>query len=105
VSAGRVVSATEDLARGVVTATMRMRRPGVAVLSASFDPGWTASVDGRSHRTEMVAPALVAVPVPAGTSRVVFRYRGFGDYALLLLVSGGTLLAFLGADVARRRRA
>jgi hypothetical protein len=105
VAAGRVVSATEDLARGVVTATMRMRRPGVAVLSASFDPGWTASVDGRSHRTEMVAPALVAVPVPAGTSRVVFRYRGFGDYALLLVVSGGTLLAFLGADVARRRRA
>ena len=50
------------------------------VLSASFDPGWTVTVDGHPARTEMVAPALVAVTVPAGRHHVVFRYSGFGSY-------------------------
>jgi hypothetical protein len=108
-SAGSVLSADADLAHGVASATVRMRRPGVVVLSASFDPGWTATVNGRPQRTMMVAPALVAAPVGAGTSRVVFRYRGFGDYALLFGVSGLTLAAFAVVEVVRwrgrRRRA
>ncbi|MGH9132242.1 MAG: YfhO family protein, partial [Acidimicrobiales bacterium] len=58
-------------------------------LSASYDPGWTATVDGRSVATQMVAPALVGVRVSAGTHRIVFDYQGFGYYpelgALLVL--------------------
>jgi uncharacterized membrane protein YfhO len=80
-----------------------MRRPGVAVLSASFDPGWRATVDGRPAATLMVAPALVATRVPAGVHRVAFRYAGYGHYpelfALCLLTLGG--LAVMG----RRRSA
>ena len=52
-----------------VRATVAMRRTGVAVLSASFDPGWTATVDGRSQRTLMVAPALVAATSPRAAPR------------------------------------
>ena len=78
-----------------------MRRRGVVVLSASFDPGWTATVDGRSRPTEMVAPALVATAVPAGTHRVVFRYRGFRGYPLLFAVGAAALLALLCAQLAR----
>lgn len=83
---GAVLSEHADLARGVASATVRMRRPGIAVLSASYDPGWTATVDGRSRPTRMVAPALVAVDVPAGTDHVVFRFHGYGDYPELLAV-------------------
>lgn len=71
------------------------------MLSASFDPGWTATVDGRSQRTEMVAPALVATTVTSGTHRVQFRYHGFRGYVLLFAISAGALLALLSVEVAR----
>jgi hypothetical protein len=55
-----------------------------------------------------VAPALVAVDVPAGTEHVVFRYHGYGDYLPLLALSSLTLAIAATAPVcarcARRRR-
>jgi uncharacterized membrane protein YfhO len=80
-----------------------MRRPGVAVLSASYDPGWTATVNGRPQPTRMVAPALVAVDVPAGADHVVFRYHGYGDYPPLLALSGLTLAVTATAPLCARR--
>jgi hypothetical protein len=57
----------------------------------------------------MVAPALVAVDVPAGTDNVVFRFHGYDDYPELLALSGLTLAMVAIAPVcvrrARRRRA
>jgi uncharacterized membrane protein YfhO len=81
-----------------------MRRPGVTVLSASYDPGWTATVNGQPRPTRMVAPALVAVDVPAGTDHVVFRYHGYGDYPELLAL-GGLALVIVAIAPARRSRA
>jgi uncharacterized membrane protein YfhO len=107
--AGAVRAERADLDDGEASATMRMRRPGIAVLSASYDPGWTATVNGLRRPTRMVAPALVAVDVPAGTDRVVFRFHGYGDYPELLALSGLTLamiaLAPMCVPFARRRRA
>jgi hypothetical protein len=103
--AGSVTSETDDLAQGIVRATVTMRRPGVAVLSASFDHGWTATVDGRPAHTTMVAPALVATDVPAGTHTVAFRYRGYSGYPELFALCALTLAAFAGADAVRRRQA
>jgi hypothetical protein len=82
-SAGTVLAESDKLQQGLVAASVRMRRAGVVVLSASFDPGWTVTVDGRRQRTEMVALALVATTVPTGTHRIIFRYRGWQDYPLL----------------------
>jgi uncharacterized membrane protein YfhO len=70
----------------------------VVVLSASFDPGWQATVDGRRVPTEMVAPALVGVAVPAGTHAVVFRYVGFGGYVWLLALLVAVVLALIALD-------
>jgi uncharacterized membrane protein YfhO len=70
---------------------VEMRSPGIVVLSASYDPGWVATVNGRRQPVRMVAPALVAVDVPAGTDHVVFRFQGYGDYPELLALSGLTL--------------
>jgi uncharacterized membrane protein YfhO len=81
-----------------------MRSPGVVVLSVSYDPGWTATVNGRPQPTRMVAPALVAVDVPAGTDQVVFRFRGYGDYPELLAL-GVLALALLAVAPLCLRRA
>jgi hypothetical protein len=97
-----------DLADGEASATVRMRQPGVAVRSASYDPGWTATVNGQRVPVRMVAPALVAVNVPAGTSHVVFRFHGYSDYPELLVLSALALILVGAAPVCvqstRRRR-
>jgi len=102
-SAGTIIAERADLNDGEASATVRMRQPGVAVLSASYDPGWTATVNGRPQPIRMVAPALVAVDVPAGTDRVVFRYHGYGDYPELLALSALTLVMVAAAPVCVRR--
>ncbi len=100
-SAGTVVAQTDHLTAGRAAATVTMHRRGVVVLSASFDPGWSATVDGRSQPTEMVAPALVATAVQAGTHRVVFRYHGFSGYPVLFALGAAALLALLCVEVGR----
>jgi hypothetical protein len=97
-SPGNVIKETDNLGQGDVAITARLRQPGVAVLSASFDPGWTAIVDGHARSTQMVAPALVATSIPAGTHTIEFRYRGFRGYPLLFALCGLTLAAILGAQ-------
>jgi hypothetical protein len=106
-SVGEVSAESADLDDGEASATVRMRQPGVVVLSASYDPGWTATVNGRQRPIRMVAPALVAVDVPAGTDHVVFRFHGYGDYPALFALSGLTLAMIAAASAcvwyARRR--
>ena len=74
------------------------------MLSASYDPGWTATVNGRRQPVRMVAPAFVAVDVPAGTDHVVFSFHGYGDYPELLALSGLTLVLIALAPVCARSR-
>jgi hypothetical protein len=102
--AGVVSTERADLGDGEAAATVQLRRPGVVVLSVSYDPGWTATVNGRRVPTRMVAPALVAVNVPAGTDHVVFRFRGYGDYPELFALSGLTLGLIAVAPLFLRRR-
>ncbi len=101
---GTVAVEHDDLVHGEVFATITMRRPGVVVLSASFDPGWTATIDGHARPVQMVAPALVGARVPAGVHRVLFRYVGLSDYAWLFALSAVALAALLVADALRRRQ-
>jgi Bacterial membrane protein YfhO len=103
-SAGTVTAETDVLNQGEVSATVKMRQPGVVVLSASFDPGWTVTVDGRPRPTQMVGPALVATTVSAGSHTIIFRYRGFQSYPLLFALSGLALTAVLGAHAATKIR-
>jgi uncharacterized membrane protein YfhO len=102
-AAGAVRAQRADLDDGEASAMVRMHRPGVALLSASYDPGWTATVNGRRQPTRMIAPALVAVDVPAGTDHVVLRFHGYDNYAELLALSGLTLAIIAIAPVCRRR--
>ncbi|HUJ34500.1 MAG TPA: hypothetical protein VLW51_04770 [Solirubrobacteraceae bacterium] len=66
-------SARDDLSLKLAVVRVRMRRSGAAVLSASLDPGWTATVDGHVGTVQMAAPALVATSVPSGVHTIVLR--------------------------------
>jgi hypothetical protein len=86
-SPGSVIRLDNDLVQGEASATVFASRTAVVLLKASFDPGWTVTVDGQPAVTEMIAPALVGVTVSPGTHVVVFRFQGYGSYPLLFLVA------------------
>jgi hypothetical protein len=100
---GAVIAQREVLQNGFFLASVAATRPSVLLLKASYDPRWTATVDGRPARPSMVAPSLVGVDVPRGKHLVVFRYRPYGRYPLLLAIGVLTLLAL--TLVARRAEA
>jgi hypothetical protein len=106
---GTVGAQHANLNNGHATATIQTRHPAVAVLSASYDPGWTATINGRPQATRMVAPALIAVNIPTGTDHIEFHYHGYDDYPELLTLSALTLaiiaLGPTGIRHARRRHA
>jgi uncharacterized membrane protein YfhO len=76
-----------------------MRRPGIVMLKATYDPRWVATVDGERVETQMIAPSFVGVPVPAGEHTVQFTYEKY-PYSWPLLVLG--VLVLLGLAVAPR---
>ena len=90
---GEVLREGRSLVWGRMDAVVHLRRRAVVVLSASYDPGWTATVDGRRAPVEMIAPALVGVVVGPGTHRVVFRYVGFAWYPELWGLTAVALVA------------
>ena len=93
---GHVVHQSADMANGQAQAIVSTRRRATVVLSASYDPGWTATVDGHPTPTVMVAPALVGVVVGPGVHTVAFSYAGFGSYTALLVL---TLVVLVGLAV------
>jgi hypothetical protein len=95
-SPGHVVVEHADLAHGNASAVVRTNRRAAVVLSASYDPGWTVTVNGHPEPTIMVAPALVGVDVGPGVHTVTFSYGGYGRYTLLFLLA---LLVFLALAV------
>jgi Bacterial membrane protein YfhO len=101
-SPGSVLGERAELNDGTATATVHLRRRAAVVLSASYDPGWSATIDGRPASIEMIAPALVGVTVPAGTHRIVFRYTGYSGYPWLFGLA--VLALLLTAALSRRDR-
>jgi hypothetical protein len=99
---GRVLAQSATPDDGVFAAKVQANRPSVMLLKATFDPRWTATVDGRSVKPTMMAPSLVGVEVPPGTHDVRFKYRPYSHYALLLTIGALTLL---GLALVPRREA
>jgi hypothetical protein len=99
----RFVSDTAERAELTATASV----PSLLVLTRSWDPGWTASVDGASAPVFRAQVGLLAVVVPAGDHRIEIAYRplafriGLGLSAAGLL---GLLLLGLSAPPGARSR-
>ncbi len=101
---GTVLAEHPDLADGTAATTVRLHRRAVVVLAASYDPGWTATIDGHPAPTEMIAPALTGVTVPPGTHHITFRYTGYTRYPELLALAAAALLATTALTRNRRPR-
>jgi Bacterial membrane protein YfhO len=90
--AARIVN---DLPERVVIET-ESSAPAYLVLADTFDPGWSATVDG--HRAS-IYPAYVAfraVFLPKGTHTVIFSYRPAGfDLGLGISIAGVVLAIVL----------
>jgi Bacterial membrane protein YfhO len=102
-SPGRVVTEQADLVNGAARAVVHTTRRATVVLSASYDPGWHATVNGRPAPVVMVAPALVGVVVGPGVHTVAFTYDGYGSYTALFVLAVVVLLAAAVGPAAWRR--
>ncbi len=67
----------EDLPERVVVET-DAATPAYLVLSDTFDPGWSATVDGQPAPIRPAYVAFRAVYLPQGKHTVVFTYRPAG---------------------------
>jgi Bacterial membrane protein YfhO len=78
-------------------------RPALLVVTDAWHPGWSATVDGRKVEIRKANGVFRGVAVPAGSHRVVFRFRppgmatalplaGAGAAALVGLVAAGLLV-------------
>ena len=100
---GHVIVEHADLANGAARALVRTNRRATVVLSASYDPGWRATVDGHPAPTVMLAPALVGVVVGPGVHTVAFDYGGYGSYGALFALALVVLVALGVAPLVWRR--
>jgi Gpi18-like mannosyltransferase len=107
-SPGTVVTQSATPQDGVFDATVDARRPAVALLKATYDPRWTATVDGTRAKPTMMAPSLIGVDIPVGKHEVRFYYKAYAHYPLLLAIGGLTLLALafvpVGQTILHRQR-
>ncbi len=78
--------------------------PALLVLLDNAFPGWEARVNGTRARIYTTHGAFRAVPVPAGTSRVEFRYRPASFFGGLALAAAALLIA-LRAELRAARAA
>lgn len=78
---------------------------GLLVLKEAWFPGWTATVNGASVPCAPANVWMRAVPVPAGKSHVVLRYRStyLTTGAAISLLAGTALLATFVAGRRRKR--
>ena len=83
-----------DLPERVVVET-DAAMPSYLVLSDTFDPGWSATVDGRPAPIRPAYLAFRAVFLPAGKHTVEFRYRPAGFALGAVLSSCGLLLSLI----------
>lgn len=66
--------------------------PALLVLSDSFYPGWTATVDGRPAAIKAVNGLFRGVVTPAGEHEVIFTFEPTGWRTGLFLAAAGALL-------------
>ena len=78
-----------------VTVSVRMETPGLVVLADSWDKGWQAYVNGKPVTILRTNHAVRGVAVPAGESKIEFRYEP-ASFALGLKLSGVAALVLLG---------
>lgn len=94
------VSITDDYP-GHLALTVAADTPALLVISEAYYPGWVATVNGQSAPVLEADAFLLAVPIPAGESKVELDYRP-SLLAIGVLLSMITLLVCAGLVSIRR---
>jgi hypothetical protein len=81
-----------------VTVQASLNDSGVLVLADSYYPGWKVYVDGREEVIRRANLFFRAVPLPAGSHTVEFRYEP-RSFTIGLAISIATLFAILATSV------
>jgi hypothetical protein len=89
--AGRATIAHEQPER--VEIAIDAETEAYLVLADTFDPGWTATLDGRAVPIRPAWITFRAVHVPRGSHTLVFVYRPAGFDRGLAITGGGLLVA------------
>ena len=90
--------------RNSVTLAIDAPRPGLVYAAESYAEGWTATVDGAPAIIHPANYAFRAIDVPAGPSRIEFRYWPPGLTAGLIISSASVLLTVAVAAGMQTRR-
>lgn len=80
-----------------------METPGVLILSDSWHPGWSATVNGRAQPILRCNTALRGVELPAGEHQIVMRFRPVTLPLGQSLAAAGTVILIAMLIVARRQ--
>ena len=76
--------------------TVRAQGPGLLVVGEHFDPGWRASISGRSTPVAEVDLAALGVVLPPGPATVALRFVPVGLWpGLALVIAAAAALAGL----------
>ncbi len=85
-----------DLAPGRVALRTMLERPGIVILADVFDPGWTATLDGRQAAMLRANLLMRSVVLPAGRHTIVFSHGpSSAVVGLGLSLAGAIVLAGL----------
>ncbi|MBQ8966449.1 YfhO family protein [Ruminococcus sp.] len=61
------------------TGKIKLDRPKMVYFSVPYEKGWSATVNGVETKVEKVNYGMMALPVPAGDSEIVFTYSAEGQ--------------------------
>jgi hypothetical protein len=101
---------TFEVGRERVEVRARLRSDSVVLVRMSYDPGWTATVDGTPADVLPADGFLMGVPVPAGDRVVELTYRddalwrGLRASAIAWLTLFGAILVALAVEWRRASR-
>ncbi|MFN8468014.1 MAG: YfhO family protein [Caldilineaceae bacterium] len=76
---------------------------GYLILSETWYPGWSATVNGQAAPIEQVDGTFRAVPVPAGAAEVQLRYWPPSWTWGLVMLAAGVLLVVIAAAIGRSK--
>ncbi len=92
----------------VVELSVETDRPALLVMSDNWYPAWRAEIDGAPAPVHRANYTFRAVPVPAGSHRVVFRYQSRvfeAGRAVSLATALLAVLGIAGCIIYRKRKA
>jgi hypothetical protein len=85
--------------------TIRAALPcrGMVILTDTWFPGWTASVDGHAVKIEKAYGAFRGVVLPAGDHTIEMKYRPWSVYLGAAMTAVAAFIALLAALLAAKR--